>query len=420
VIRVAVAIGVVGLLWTAVPKVDAWQRTKFADRMAQHAEASSGGEARLAVRRLASSGASSLAALVRLAGSANPEAADAAREAVMNQLAAWEVDFRVNGDVRSFGRNVAALGGALERAAPAFGAEALAWADRVAFQLADTSDQLAAEQSFALLAHCDRILSLPRPVTAGTIASAESAPKSTSATQSSPTVTTPQVSAEPPSPPTCPSASPELTIEQPADAPSADLKLVDEPPAIRAPATGVAREHDNRWQRVEPASPPPHEAPEAVAIGTRPLPASPEPVIDVPSPLEARLLLRRYRKLSNRELIARLNDASGYELLAMEQVLRERKIPTASRPTQASAGLQADADRRLFERVGQLPAAEARRLLRDMVADPTETTEIRLEALSLLATSGDPQLAEIARQRVMEDADPRVADLATQILRETR
>jgi hypothetical protein len=143
-------------------------------------------------------------------------------------------------------------------------------------------------------------------------------------------------------------------------------------------------------------------------------------VIDVPSPLEARLLLRRYRKLSNRELAARLGSTNGYELLAIEQVLRERKMPTASRPTTASAGPRVDADRQLFERVGQLPAAEARRLLRDLVADPNEATEVRLEALSLLATSGDPQLADIARQRVMEDTDPRVAELATQILRQTR
>ena len=62
-----------------------------------------------------------------------------------------------------------------------------------------------------------------------------------------------------------------------------------------------------------------------------------------------------------------------------------------------------------------MPAAEAREQLRRLVhdADP----EVRLRALTLLTTSGDPQLDAIVRQRAVEDSDPRVAELATRILR---
>jgi hypothetical protein len=73
----------------------------------------------------------------------------------------------------------------------------------------------------------------------------------------------------------------------------------------------------------------------------------------------------------------------------------------------------------LADRVSKLPPAQARTLLRSLVVDPTEDAETRLEALTLLATSGDPQLAEIARTRALEDADPRVADLALRILRQS-
>jgi hypothetical protein len=52
--------------------------------------------------------------------------------------------------------------------------------------------------------------------------------------------------------------------------------------------------------------------------------------------------------------------------------------------------------------------------LRWFVAD--EDAEVRLQALTLLATTGDPQLAEIARERAVDDADPRVAEFATKLL----
>ena len=40
-----------------------------------------------------------------------------------------------------------------------------------------------------------------------------------------------------------------------------------------------------------------------------------------------------------------------------------------------------------------------------LVAEPSASPETRLQALTLLATSGDPQLVEIARNRALEDSD---------------
>ena len=50
-----------------------------------------------------------------------------------------------------------------------------------------------------------------------------------------------------------------------------------------------------------------------------------------------------------------------------------------------------------------------------MLADTN--AEIRLRALTSLATTGDPQLSELAREIATRDEDPRVAELATELMR---
>ncbi len=409
-LRAAIAIGVVGVLWMTVPRIDASLRAQFAERLAARAEASTGGEVRLTVRRLADSGAEALGALVRLGGSANSEAAGAAQDAVGAQLAAWEIDFRTGRDERALAHRLQELGAALAAAAadPKFAAMGRAWTHRTALRIVALCDSLSAESSLVVLAHCDSVLSTAK----STVASPPAPPRRD-------TIVPVPVAAAPK--PTAASELAELLRSAAPPKPSADgdLQVVGEstPPAI-APA------------RVDPAAAAPlATATRREASGLlelrKPQPLSPpaptESVVDVPSPLEARRLLRRYRQMSDRELTTRLVAASGYDALAIQQVLRERKLPaSAVRPAPTSGAQRLDAERLLFERVGKLPAAAARKLLRQLVADETEAADIRLEALTLLATSGDPQLAEIARRRALEDADPRVADLATQILRDAR
>jgi hypothetical protein len=80
-----------------------------------------------------------------------------------------------------------------------------------------------------------------------------------------------------------------------------------------------------------------------------------------------------------------------------------RRLPTRER-------------KQALDRVDLLPPSDARRLLRWFVTD--EDADVRLHALTLLATAGDPQLAEIARRRAIDDADPRVAELAAKLLQQ--
>jgi HEAT repeat protein len=69
-----------------------------------------------------------------------------------------------------------------------------------------------------------------------------------------------------------------------------------------------------------------------------------------------------------------------------------------------------------IERAATLPTRDARLLLRWFLAD--DDADVRLQALTTLATSGDPKMAEIARRAAVEDADPRVADLASRLMRQ--
>jgi hypothetical protein len=412
IVRVAIAIGTLGVLWTAVPRIDAWQRRRFADRMAAVAEDSAGGAARLAVRRLADTGAKSLDALVRLAGSANADAADAARDAVLNDLAAWEISFSVCGDERTFAKQIQELSAALAASAPRFEPAERAWAARVALQLVADCDRLPGALTFDVLAQCDQVLSAAAAV----------------ARAKSPAVVKVAVAAPPSISRQVPAPS-KAAVFSGGSAPSlggaADVHVVEQSPVVQAEPLrqsptreGIGPTSDD-WH----AAAPPKEALDSLAARPLPAPAPSQAVVDVPTPLEARRVLRQFRQMPDRDLARRLISASGYELLAIQQVLRERKLPTATRPTPQRAvggAVGVDPDRKLFERVGKLPAAQARTLLRELAADPTESPDVRFEALSLLATSGDPMLTEIARVRALEDADPRVADLATRILHETR
>ena len=60
----------------------------------------------------------------------------------------------------------------------------------------------------------------------------------------------------------------------------------------------------------------------------------------------------------------------------------------------------------------------ARRWLHWLLED--DSPEVRLRALSAIATTSDPRLYEVARDIAVHDQDPRVAKLASQIMEQAR
>jgi hypothetical protein len=432
---VAMVMGVVGLVLCALPPILGWQRTRFAEGLAAHAEAATGGVARLEVRRLAQRGLDALPALVRLAGSPNADAGDAARDAVENSLAGWEVEARTRGHWGTLSYRLRLLTGALAACADDYDHDSRAWARRIALQAAGPCDRLPPREAMVILANCDRVLAL-RPLPKAPAATASSAPIGVGpAANRAPAGPPPPRPAAPPAPMTAvasrPTASP-----PPAAAPAAGGELAiiappSEPIGIVAPVEPMAP-----WAAAQGgaglAAAPDAPAPVAPAVeGVRPLPLPPperDPaLVNMPRPAQQRSMLRRYRVLSDRELAAALTTAAPDEAALIAQVQRERQSPpTARGPGRASSpprttpptpGSPSGDEPRLVDRLRRLPAAQARQMLRQLAADATGDAQTRWEALSLLATSGDPELTAIARQRALEDSDPQVAELAMRILR---
>lgn len=427
---VAMTLGVVGLMLCAAPPLAGWQRAWFAQRLARHAETAGGGVAQLEVRQLAERGLEALPALVRLAGSSNPAAATAARDAVENLIAAWLVEYRTSADAANFTQRVAAAASALATNIDGFDAARRAWARRIALELAPQADRLPAGVAAGILADCERVLdAAPNPP--ASIAALARATETPDAAMASPAAPPWQrFGHEPPVAQPSPRVGQPLAlapdaVSSPNDAPQGELAIV--PPLDAAPA----REDETTLMPTNPVTPtaPVAGAPPAALefspprTGAKPLPppSAPAAVVDVPSPQRQRAMLRRYRQMSDRELTAELAKADPHAALMIEQTLRERRAlvtargPGVAPPATSDAAVQAPSE--LADRISRLPAPEARRVLRQLVTDAAGDADARLEALTLLATTGDPELAAIARQRALEDADPRVADLALKILR---
>jgi hypothetical protein len=423
VLGVALSIGIAGILMTAVPAIDFRVKRSFAERLGRHAETARPATARVEARELAMRGVIAVPTLVRLAGSPNLEAADAARDEVSAALASWESEYRSSQNARRLAQKLTILAESLERWTPTYEIVGRLWADRLALQITDDCAVLSASESMTLLAHCDHVLAVAP-------AEARQASPLTEATDSAGGLLT----RSGPSPESTGGAGgfqapvvdgdrsmqtrPKLTPQPIASAPpgEAELRLVDEPP-VTLPAAAPRPRATVAQPAVEPLEP--RIAADSEQPRPRPLPAPKPEVVDVPPPQQLRLMLRKYRQLSDGELARELAMSSGFNARTIQQVLRERNLPTAVGPaTSPSRDLESDVERRILEQVSRLTPARGRQLLRDLATDAAEDAEVRLQALALLATSGDPMLATIARERAISDADSRVAELATRIIRE--
>jgi hypothetical protein len=121
--------------------------------------------------------------------------------------------------------------------------------------------------------------------------------------------------------------------------------------------------------------------------------------------------------MSTEELMGLFAEADKFEAGAIRTVLTERGLNATEVEMVAQIKSADEAGRmRLIDEVSRLPAAEARRLLRLLLSDPSG--EVRLRALTALATANEPSLAKLARTIAVEDKDPRVAELASKLLRQ--
>ena len=402
----------------AWPRVIDWQQRRFAEQLAEHAVQSAGSTG-ASIRAMQQMGVTATAPLVRLAAAQRAEVAAAAQQALADQLTAWEVEFAERGDADTYAEQLGVLSGALRAGVQKFDESGRRWAQKLARRIVDQVEGLAPEEAWPVLAACEAVLALPpAPMESTDSRFAESPVVSRSATASRlnvPAATaTPNVAPIPqvqvPASVIAPAPSTEASnllgdITIAASSPPAELSVIMPSTQLLAPA--MSRANPLRSQTSEIVE----SLHAALAVNTL------SPPIDVPSPLDQRHAKQRLRGLSDQQLIAMSETASRFEAAAARQLLRGRGYSAdLLRITRELQQLPADERREALDRAGTLPAAEARHLLRWFVTDAD--AEVRLHALTLLATTGDPHLAEIARERAVEDADPRVADLASKLMKQ--
>jgi hypothetical protein len=138
-------------------------------------------------------------------------------------------------------------------------------------------------------------------------------------------------------------------------------------------------------------------------------------VLDVPTPREMAARRELLQAMPLRDLIVRLGRTHEFEAALIRTVARVRGLSDAELALAPWLASSQEAKRmELLQHLSQLPARKMRRWLRWLMEDADG--EVRLRALTMMATTGDPQLEALARRRVMEDPDPRVVSLATRII----
>ncbi len=415
-----VAVALVGLI--IAPTLTRWNNRQFANRLAAQIAAADDTAVKIPLRQLDSLGDVAIDPLMVAAASSRVSVATIARQIVEEKLAvlsaAREFSESDRLDDESI-ETVEALAIALATHIHDFGPSGKQWGEGVALAMIELTDKLPAYQTYVLLESCSHVLTAVQPqgLKQRSLTRQPSQPQQDLLSQLE--------SADPPLEPL--TRASEKSLEylariQPGSAASSV------PPAT-APATNstlVVQPQDAslEWLRRSTSSTqtPPRPAANSLTKITpnttseSPLKRPKPKVIDVPSPAAMSAQADALRELSNDELLLKLREASFFQAGSIRKVLVERGFVEAEIELRLKLETPAEADRlRYIDEVSRLPTASARRTLRWLLED--RSGDVRLRALTALATTRHPEVIEIARDLAVSDEDPRVANLASQLIR---
>ncbi len=426
---------VLGCLLT--PTFSDWYRHGLANRLAAQIADKDDAKVKVPLRQLAELGETAIEPLVVAAVSDRAAVATIARQILEEKLATWTAlaeSKSTRAADHDFASSLAMLATSIADHLVSFGPGGKQWAERIALTLIELTVYLPARQTHQLLDRCSYILA-----------------------------------AVPPRGPRLRTLTPRTKID---DIPVSSRMQAPEPRlesltrvsegSLEVLARAVPRRHESgrttlepvtselkwatRWEgeyQVQVPTPRPLVTPKKV-LPTNPLTNSTpgnttlkiapvdngdgqnvdrekvdSQVVDVPSPQEMTTRAETLRQWPSEALLLRLPDASFYEAGLIRTVLVERGFDEAVLTLRQQLASPVIADRlRLVDEVSQLSATTARRLLRWLLDDTSG--EVRLRALTALATTQSPDLRELARELAASDKDPRVAELASRLLRKSR
>jgi hypothetical protein len=388
----------------AVIGVAAWQRSQSIGRLADKLAHSEQDEAAAAARQLAVISNPPLELLVDVASSDDRSRAGAAQVALSRVLDQFERDVAAGQRMRQISNQVTEFAAALAGHRRAFSRLSYPW-------LLDTTGRIlriasrCPTKSPLLAMHCDDVMAvvkLSRPV-APAVAEPAVTPASTASLPERELQRTKlerefaEYSAEPITPPVAASAPVPPPIEPIVE--PGNVRLTQVPPAP------VAAEVRPTWAepmlRIQPASPGQSDMPDGFKPHDEDQVASTPATTDEQSPDGTRELLDRWR-------------TSRADRLEIEEQLATRgfhPIPKRLVEQYFSDDL---ADRlRLVDNVLTGPRIDPRPWLMLLAED--ENAEVRLMAVTVMATSDDKTLVEKAWQTALRDRDSRIADLAARL-----
>ena len=426
-LRGVLVVGSLTLLAVAVwPHVSRWHKQRMINRLAAQASHTPDQTIHVPIRQLAALGRPAVPQLVSFAASQRAAPAYAAQEALSDLFAAWEAEARESSRT-AFAPRLATLAAALAQHTDRMNPSAKAWAEGLALRIVEHTDELTPKQNLGVLADCQAVFDAipPRGPRLRNLAMHDA---TAAANDGPPPLPRPQADLRVFAAADRPSVGnlPLETAAPAANPPTAEPmeKKATPPPATRIPDTS------NNPLRKSNSSAPSSEQP-----GTNGAPSSPgkdspvefapQPdlpsrrIVDVPTPEAMAAKREHFGSLTLRELFQQLPHAHGFEAATIRDVARMHGITEAElrlAPMLASPDVKQRLQ--LLDRVVQMPAASSRRWLRWLLEDPA--AEVRLQALTMMATTGDPQLLDLAQKRATEDTDPQVAKLAAKILESRR
>jgi len=401
-------------VWQWLPTIAPWNRRQLANQIAQGIEKRRSDTESEPARRFADLDTSAAGPLVILASSPRISVARQARQTLDEEFSIWQTRAEVD---RGFdlATPMTVLASALADQADHFDTSGKRWATSLAIRMVDLTESLNADEAMKLLDECNRVLAAIPPQGPRLRNLPETTPQPLPATAS--LLNVPEVRLDL-------LAVPSESALEVLPRSEEESQIVDTPKNVPEPASpGISEFKFSQWSpkwnaksnsqkssltpidRIAPLSVPPRElASEAV---------------DVPTPLEMDQRQKSLRKVPSKILIIQLPKAGHYEAGSIRVVLRQRDFVEAEWVLAELFSSPHVEDRnQLVEAVSTLPAENARRWLRWLLQDTA--AEVRLRALTALATTNDPQLFHLAREMAVADQDARVSELASRIMRQVR
>lgn len=416
-LAIAVCIALVAsiVLWRGVQPGTRWGVNRYAAHLVQQTELADDGRAVSAVRKLAALGAAGDLGLAQALDARQARVADAAEEELLAHIEQWQVALDGGAaDSRSSipGRAVA-LAATLAEHVDHFGPRAQGTAARIAMRLLRLGgEDFAAADWSQLIAGCDHVIEtadMPSPrsiLAAGAVPSARETPDREA-------LSLEQIAALPSSPPPLDRTAEVVDGIEPL--PDKARNRHGRPPtpwaehsrqAESAPAGGnITPTYRAEWKPPDAR----YGAADPLAIQARAVPVRSEPTAEA---------VRRARatidRLTLRRLMQRLHDPDPAVAKAAEEALRERGLSTVEIEVARRLTSPDVRDReRLVDDLPHTRGIDARPWLFWLAVD--DNANVRLAAMTLLATTSDPAVLDRVRKLAAGDRDRRIVALSERL-----